>query len=44
LEEWLTEDPSDGYCMENTIQHEIVELYEELNSLEEKIISQILHI
>jgi hypothetical protein len=44
LEEWLTEDPSDGYCMENTIQDEFVELYEELNSLEEKIISQRLHI
>jgi hypothetical protein len=33
-----------GYYMEDTIQDDFVELYEELNSLEKKIVNQRLHI
>ena len=44
LEEWMMEDPRDEYCMEDTIQDNFVELYEELKFLEERIVSQRLHI
>jgi hypothetical protein len=44
LEEWMTKDPRDEYCMEDTIQDNFVELYEELKFLEERIVSQRLHI
>jgi hypothetical protein len=46
LEEWLEEYLRDGYCMEviNIIQYGFAELYEELNLLEERIVSQRLHI
>jgi hypothetical protein len=44
LEEWMMEDPRDEYCMEDTIQDNFVELYEELKLLEERIVSQRLHI
>jgi len=42
LEEWLEEDPNGEYCMEDIsiIQNDFIELYEELNFLEEIIIIQ----
>lgn len=45
LEEWLEKDPSDWYCMENigALQRYFVELYKELNLLEERIESKRQH-
>jgi hypothetical protein len=44
LEEWMTKEPRDEYCMDDTIQNNFVELYEEFKLLEERIVSQRLHI
>jgi hypothetical protein len=40
----MTEYPRDEYCMEDTIQNNFIELNEELKFLEERIVSQRLHI
>jgi hypothetical protein len=42
LEEWMAEDIGDEYCTEftNSIQVNFIDLYEELEFLEKKIVNQ----
>jgi hypothetical protein len=46
LEDWLTMDTSDEYCMDftNTFQYNFTNLYEELKFLEKTIAAQKVHI